>query len=342
MGKASDYWTFLRLDPSGTYRSLEKLEIKAFFQQQFPDQDDWESLTHEAIQSHLFSLLDGSIELQQAAMFSLRCFISHQIVQTCLSLVNQFGSFYRFGLTDLLPLVLDDDGRVPLSSYASLSQQILKTFKPGSGSFSHWITRLVRQHRELNHLLLEHGLYLISDWAILNDTPIDRLRRILNEFFSLAPAEIEQACHLLESYRAIYLPEHTHSRQCQPPTEDQLQRMSDRFQQQTETRIRPDTFLNYLESLAKQLRQHRITARTGRPPTQPIEDSEAQEYPTENQDESCDPATENQFLVKYRQVFESALDNALQTVVQDRIQKAKNQRSAIAFSKHCSCFTVST
>ncbi|KAM3100113.1 hypothetical protein ACKFKF_13005 [Phormidesmis sp. 146-12] len=349
MGNASDYWTFLRLDPAGAYRTLERLEIKALLQQQFSSQDNLDYLSTDMIQSYLLSLLNESkesIEHQQLAALSLRCFISHQIVQTCTSLVNQFGDFYHFELADLLPLVLDDEGDVA-STYPSLAQQTLRTFKPGSSSLSTWVSRLVRQHRELNQLLLEHGLYLISDWAILNDTPIDRLRRILNEFFPLTPTEIEQACHLLESYRAIYLPEHTHSRQCQPPTQDQLQRMSDRFQQRAGSRILPNSYLSLLQSLAKRLRQHRITVRTRRPSTQPIDDLDAQvDYQATNQDETGDPAAQNRFLLKYRQAFESALDNALQTVVQDRIQKAKKPEKRDRFQKalrlfHCQHLTMS-
>ena len=332
MGIASKYWTLLRLDPAGTYRTVEHIEIKAFLYSQLLAQDDSDVLTDEVIQSHLFILLNDSncpIELQQSAMLSLRCFISHQIVQTCASLVNQFGSFHRFGLADLLPLVLDDDGSIPPSNYPSLAQQILKTFKSSSGSLANWVTRLVRQHRELNQRLLEHGLYLVSDWAIMNDTPIERLRRILSEFFSLTPTEIEQACNLLESYRAIYLPEHIGRRQCQPPTDDQLQRMSDRFKQRTGVRIQSDTFLSQLHNLAKRLRQHRITARTGTVSTKSTDDPETQvhvERQTANQDDLSDVTAQNQFLLKYRRAFESALDNALQTVVQDRIQKAKPEK----------------
>ncbi len=331
MGIASKYWTLLRLNPAGTYRTIEQIEVKAFLYHQLLAQDD-SVLTDEVTQSHLFRLLNDSncsIELQQSALLSLRCFISQQIVQTCASLVSQFGSFHRFGLADLLPLVLDDDGSVPPSNYPALAQQILKTFKSSSGSLANWVTRLVRQHRELNQLLLEHGLYLVSDWAILNDTPIERLRRILSEFFSLTPNEIEQACNLLESYRAIYLPEHIGRRQCQPPTDDQLQRMSDRFEQRTGVRIQPDTSLSQLHGLAKRLRQHRITVRTGKFLTESTDDPETQvqvERPGANQNDLSDVATQNQFLLKYRQAFESALDDALQTVVQDRLQKAKPEK----------------
>ena len=352
MGIASKYWTLLRLDPAGTYRTIEQIEIKAFLGHQLLAQDDLELLTDEVIQSHLSGLLNDSncpIEVQQSALLSLRCFISQQIVQTCASLVNQFGSFHRFGLADLLPLVLDDDGSVPPSNYPALTQQILKTFKSSSGSLANWVTRLVRQHCELNQLLLEHGLYLVSDWAILNDTPIERLRRILSEFFSLTPTEIEQACNLLESYRAIYLPEHIGRRQCQPPTDDQLQRMSDRFKQRTGVCIQSDTFSSQLYSLAKRLRQHRITVRTGKLSTESTDDPETQvqaERQIANQNDLSDMTAQKQFLLKYRQAFESALDTALQTVVQDRIQKAKNTEKRDRFEQalrlfYCQQMTMS-
>ncbi|EDX78320.1 hypothetical protein MC7420_8058 [Coleofasciculus chthonoplastes PCC 7420] len=62
----------------------------------------------------------------------------------------------------------------------------------------------LKQHRELNRFLLEQGVYLISDWAILNDTTPNQLSRIYRDFHHLTDREIQQARILLRSYHSIY------------------------------------------------------------------------------------------------------------------------------------------
>lgn len=64
--------------------------------------------------------------------------------------------------------------------------------------------RLVKQHHELNAFLLEQGLCMLSDWAILNDTKPKKLRRVLTQFHHFTDPEVQQAVILLESYHAIY------------------------------------------------------------------------------------------------------------------------------------------
>jgi hypothetical protein len=48
-----------------------------------------------------------------------------------------------------------------------------------------------------NAFLLEHEVYLVSDWAILNDTSSKQLQRIFSQFHHLTSQEIQQAMQLL-------------------------------------------------------------------------------------------------------------------------------------------------
>ena len=71
--------------------------------------------THSADPTQLFESQDPITH------FCLRCFISHTIVTTVRSLVNQYGTNYHFREEDLLPIVLDDDGTlIPSVGVASL------------------------------------------------------------------------------------------------------------------------------------------------------------------------------------------------------------------------------
>ncbi|NJM46472.1 MAG: hypothetical protein HC860_10055 [Alkalinema sp. RU_4_3] len=84
----------------------------------------------------------------------------------------------------------------------------------------------MRQHPAVSACLLDHGLYLVSDWAILNDTKPDQLYRIWTQHYNLSPLEAEQACLLLESFRLIYTPERRPGSRCKDPTPDQLDRIA--------------------------------------------------------------------------------------------------------------------
>ncbi len=118
-----------------------------------------------------------------------------------------------------------------------------------------------------NAFLLEHEVYLVSDWAILNDTSSKQLQRILSQFHHLTSWEIQQAMQLLESYHAVYRAQRLRARQagvkgCQPPTTEQLRQMQERLSTQT-NRMCPETLLAQLEEMASRLRQYRIHVRGG-------------------------------------------------------------------------------
>lgn len=347
MNVLSRYWNLVRLVAAGSRRVDERSSAREFFQQQFPPLQHGEAIDHDQIQLHLIQLIRNpqtETTARTQAELCLRCFISHQIEQVCIQLEQQFGAYYGFTRQDLFALVLDDDGTpftlsdraIPAARYQSLASQILQSFKPESGNLSTWTIRLVRQQRDLNQFLLERGLYLVSDWGILNDTKPERLRRVLTQQGGLSPAAVEQACVLLESYHTIYLGDRLKRREkgrCPVPTEEQLQRIAIVWHEQTTLYLSPLAVLNQLQALAQQLRQDRIQARVGLPHTQLIDSPETQAVVEQltaapTQDDDTD---ELEFLQSYRDQFLDSLDQAFDQVVRDRLQKSKNAEQANRF-----------
>lgn len=290
-----------------------------------------------SIQRQLYALRDSTDTLMSTtAELCLRCFISHQIAQVCTSLRTQFGQYYGFTLQDLLPCVLNDEGKVPADPQC-MAMQILQGFQPTLSSLSNWTTRTVKQNHGLNRVLVEHGLYLVSDWAILNDTKPTQLPAILTNFHRFTPAEIEHNVALLESYRRVYLPDRLKQRrrQCAEPTSEQLARMSDDFHTQTTRFLPPATFLLQLQQLAKRLRQYRIYKRGGPLPTESIDTPAGAaeiEQLEANVTDDADGQQQSAFLQRYRQLFLESLDQALAQVVRDRQKKSKKPEQAMQFT----------
>jgi hypothetical protein len=320
------YWTLLRLKANGNYRSEVLTTAQDFISREFP---------HPIDPSHILKqLLTHSAP---EAQLCLRCYISHEIVQTSLSLVQQFGETYKFQLSDLLPLVLDDDGQwvneAKTSRYKPLAIDILARFSPESGSLRNWIIRLVRQHSPLQQFLLEQGLHMITAWAILNDTSPDSLANILRDFYQYTPSEIDFAITLLNSYHAIYLADRQLQggrKRCEDPSHLQLQRIATLIQQNDNQVLTPDKVFDRLQQLSDQLRQYRIYRRGGQlrqgnlsQSLDVSETSEQLEYQiTQNQPEAEDNSDQiTEFLQTFRQEFTVALEQALSQVVQHRLQE---------------------
>lgn len=324
------YWKLVRLDATGHRKVQELPDAKAFFQATFPE--DSLNLTPQAIQTQL---LDMSRSNDPIATLCLRCFISNQIEQVCIQLEQQFGLNHGFTRQDLFALVLDDDGKVRpagANQYVSTAQSILQTFEVSKGSLSTWTIRLVKHHRELNQFLLESGVCLLSDWAILNDTNANKLRRVLSQFHQSSDYEILEAASLLDAYHAVYRADRMQQRQagvkgsCPPPSEEQLQRM----QQELGSSVSTRGILVQLQRLADQLRQYRVASRAGRLPTISLEIGDTVSLgdrlaaPEPEEPESND---QQNFLAAFRSQFGKALEIAVQQVIEERTRKQKGDKS---------------
>lgn len=338
----SAYWTQIRIDAAGNCKIEEVRQARLFFQESFPEFATQQELEDIEIQRRLVTWIreeQSALNSEQINLSKccLQCFISHQIEQACQRLVSQFGVEHGFTKRDLLPLVLDNDRRnhqsnQPNSSYQSLQNKILQSFDPSQSSLATWTNKCVRHHRDLNVFLLEHGIYLVSDWAILNDTSSKQLQRIY-QFYHLTPIETQQAVQLLESYHAVYRLQRLQQRQtqsrgqgqCLPPTTEQLQQIARRLISSNMPSYTPEELMALLQDLATRLREYRIAVRSKTLPTESLVEpnSETIKAPDDNQDAS-DEQTE--FLKFYVQQRTNCLDTALKQIIQEKVTYIRRKK----------------
>ncbi|OKH29773.1 hypothetical protein NIES2119_32005 [[Phormidium ambiguum] IAM M-71] len=358
MSSASKYWSLIRLDATGNSRVEEITVAKAFFTSTFPEVITNENLVDAQIQRQLWEDWRTSLTVNQASKVStnnttvhpaelcLRCFISSVIEQVCIQLEINFGNNYGFTRRELFPLVLNDvielSSKQQQRSYTSVACEILQSYNPERGNLSTWTSKLVKQHRELKAFLIEHGIYLVTDWAILNDTNSEQLQRIFQEFHHLSESEIKLAAVLLKSYHLVYRRDRRTARksgkqgQCLPPTTEQLQQISQQFHLKCNLELKPSEIMSRLQNIAKLLREYRIYIRSGVYKTEsldaPIVGSEnaytlVEKIP--NPDSKNDEEEQNEFLQFYRKEFTNSLDLALKTIINHRLNSLEKQNNSL-------------
>lgn len=343
----SKYWRLVRIDATGR-RKIEEIEsAKVFFQSQFSALLGEEEIDDRTIQNRLLHLLHESSQAALAEI-CLRCFISQQIEQICIQLEAQFGKKHGFTHCDLFSFVLDEispkqiktKGDSESLQYKSLATEILETFDCHKGSFTSWIARLVKHHRELNAFLLQHGVYLVSDWAILNDTNQRQLQRIFSEFHHLTPGEIQQFSLLLETYHAVYRRDRLKLRQsggnggqCLPPSSPQIGEMISYFHAKCGIQFKSEQVMNQLRDMADKLREYRIYIRGGMAKTEPLYTVENRSLVSNlraaNSDNLLDGQEEEEieFLTAYRTAFRNCLDQSLESAISDRLNRTSRQKN---------------
>ncbi|MGK7950258.1 MAG: hypothetical protein AB4368_16120 [Xenococcaceae cyanobacterium] len=342
----SKYWNLVRLDSSGKLRITEINLAKKLIQQQFSNLIEAESISHTAVQNDLIAFNNNQSDyLKIWSARCLRCFISHQIKQICIQLEIQFGREHNFTRSDLFIYTLNDslenfrDSITQISNcsskYKPLAVEILETFDPKKANLTTWTTRLVKQNRELQSFLLEQGVYLVSNWAILNDTNTKQLNKILAEFHNLTPTEIEETAFLLESYHAIYRRDRLKNRQgkggkCQTPSIEQLEQIATLLESSLKLTLSPEQVLSQLEQLANHLREYRIYVRGGRRrQEQSLDNSEINPESLQAQVIRQEDSGSNysSFLQAYQQKFQQSLQQSIAEVITFKISKFKGKKA---------------
>ncbi len=346
MDIASHYWTFIRLVPSGGYREYCVSAAREFFTQQFPAYAEKDNISDREVQSSLWQMMQTENSQKRQAEGCLRCYVSHQIVLACMTLSARFGRDGNFTGNDLLGLMLDDDGydlirgvqKYPESNYQTMATRILQTFDPSKASLGSWTTRLVNRHNDLRKFLMENGVYLTSDWAILNDTKVSQLRRILRDFYNFSVIEIEQACQLLETYHVIYRnTKHQNKKIGSPaiktPNIEQIKNINLFLKENFNYSIGIDEIIPHLSFIAKYIRQYRVYIRAGKVSFNKFKKSTPDLLYIQNdiQESLNNEFDENQklkdnFLVDYQKIFIESLDRAIKAVLEMRIAKSQNIR----------------
>ncbi|HBB36136.1 MAG TPA: hypothetical protein DDZ80_17610 [Cyanobacteria bacterium UBA8803] len=365
MSAASRYWTMIGIDASGGRKIEEIGPAKVFFLAAFPEFSIRSEVPDALVQRQLlywfsegilgyqheslcqqagttgtvqvYEPLQNNDRSRRLAQICLKCFISSQIERVCQRLATQFGDAHGFTYRDLLPCVLNDDSRryiteatiPPSTSYQSFLDEILHSYDPEQSSLATWTTRRVKHHKEINAFLLEHGVYLVSDWAILNDTTAKQLERIFSQFHQLTRFEIQEAKQLLESYHAVYRAQRLKQRQagikgtCSPPTPEQLHQINQRLFGQTPQMLSGATVMRKLREIASQLRSYRIYVRGGSLPKQENDPSDLAESLPYSDSDAMDDQT--QFLTDYRHQLLTCLDQAIAQVTSERVAKLQRK-----------------
>lgn len=331
MGAAWKYWQLVRINSAGGRKVEEIPAAKAFFQQQFPELAGVAEVPNAQVQRRLLQLMrkeamPENATDQQMAECCLRCFISHHSDRVCGDLEERFGEKGGFTRSELLSLVLDDvdvlkpkrNSQGQSSGYQSLATHILQTFDPEQSQLSTWTKYLVVSR--INAFLLECGIYLASDWSILNGMTAERLQRLLAEVYALTPLEIERSRQLLESYHTIYRQDHLQQRRpgsrrrCSSPTPEQLNRIVEYLRAKGMHTYSREQVMYELRTLADRIRQSR---------TPQLESVDTLEYrPLADEPHAPEPHkedTHHEFLTRYRQEFRNGLEQAIEQVVSDRI-----------------------
>lgn len=346
MSEASRYWQLVRIDAGGNRRIQQIPAAKSFYAQVF-EQLTADDVQDADIQRQLLDLYrHSSGETALLAERCLLCFLSWILEQGCLQLERKFGQNHNFTASDLFPYVLDDDGKLStVSSYKCFSRKILQSFDSQQSSLTTWAMMKLKQHPELHKFLLECGVYLISNWALLNDTQPKQLERIFQEFhiFSqggFSDAAIKEAQSILESYHNVYRLQRLQQRRkglrskCIAPDTQQLQAIAQDIQKHTGQIFEIEVLSQKLQNLAAQLREYRIYVRGGSVQISSLDavygakdNSLIAEIPapeTSSILEENDEQTE--FLQFYRHQFQLGLQQALAQVTESRVRYLERKK----------------
>ena len=286
------YEEIVRIDASGKGKGykVEKIDrAKQHFDKIFTNLDRYSSISTQQdkeIQNQLVDLLpieESSKDLPIDALNNsvegtcLRCYISHFILQACQERFMRFSlGGQRFQLYELLPIVLNDDGK-QLSGlgakerFIPYSFQILQEYikyKPKS-SLDKWALMKTKQSDAIEEFLLQCGVCTDSDWGILNTTSYPKLEKVFREFHifganaiqHLSESEIERARAILQSFHEIYRGDRQKNHQygkCHPPTDTQLRRMTEYLWTTYHQQVTPQRLINEIKAIASRLRDYRL------------------------------------------------------------------------------------
>ena len=271
----------------GGYRNDVKVETaKLFFKNQFSNLAFQETISNEDeryIQRSLWQTFHNGHNIKDRALagLCLRCYVSHTILIACRKIAaNRTGYETPFNYVDLLPFVLNDDGKslIILDTDAKnqiivhengesrilekegkfFSIEIIRTYNPElnqSQKLDNWVMMRTPQCLELKKYLWSFGYRTPSDWALLcRDIP-----RALEPFLEIGDNQI------VEVFHAVYRRDRLNSGKqglSAEPTPEQLQEMLELLGKQG-IFLSSHILIYHLRKIADILRQDKISRETG-------------------------------------------------------------------------------
>lgn len=313
MSNVSPYWIWVRVNAFGTGQRVEDEIAHDFFQDRFSALLSQTPFPHPQIQQQLHQWNRDSDPSVSPAERCLRCFISNQIKQVCVDLEQRFGATHDFTHRELLPFVLSESpSPVFHRSNPCLVDRILETFDPSKSTLSAWSARLFKSDRLVKRFLLDRGIEQVTDWLILNRTSLGKLTAVLQQQ-QATQQEIQEATELLEQYHQVYRKDLLQQRsegtkrRFPEPTDAQLEEIA------AALKLSPQQVLKQLKYLAGVMRVARIQARGGILPP-------SVQLPTLELTPPVDPPEQSEFLDRYYQEFQEALQGAIAQVINTRLQ----------------------
>ena len=340
MNGSSKYWKIYRLSLASNqgYEYHEIAAAKEFYR---------ELSATEVIATLLSSFNSDSV----IAGLCLRCYVSQPILKACQKLAALFNSNYNFSYRDLLPFVLNDDGKRMIllgkdgktqlivdkegnsqpSQYNLFTVDVVASYKfdDSSMSLDNWAFLQTKQHSELKKFLAEFGFQHLSDWAMLNRIGVKQLSQLSS-----------RDRNLVEVFHAVYRRDRRQQKargigKCPNPTTKQLREMQTLLSDRNCMFPTSDSILTALKQVVKLLRQYDIWSYR-----EPLEVYELdtgdyvarRDLPTDNSNDAI--ASEEEELLNF---IQESLDRALLKAIDEatniriaKLNKSKKYRSFAA------------
>ena len=222
MAALSRYWKICRISLASKKAGYEYYLVplaQEFCQRQLQLQPNTQNKDIQAkLLSHFHSNNASAVDAKSRAKagLCLRCNVSYSILKAILRMYSLFGGEKFFTCQDLLPFVLNDDGKELIlldkdgktqltldnkgiahtKAYKFFTVEILRTYNSNSGSgmsLENWAYLQTKQNKELQNFLSEFGFKPLSDWTLMNRARLSQLERLS-----------ERDRHLVEVFHAVY------------------------------------------------------------------------------------------------------------------------------------------
>jgi hypothetical protein len=156
-------------------------------------------------------------------LLCLRCRISHALEAWLLVTYKAHHVSKGINLAAMASYALDDDGALTIRTapqnkepftYAQLalmpkglispfSAEVLRSYDASLCGLPHWARLKIQSHNELKAYFRQHGLLLISDWALLRNSSPTRVRQACEQHLRSGDT-IETLCALHSRYGPLY------------------------------------------------------------------------------------------------------------------------------------------
>jgi hypothetical protein len=352
MEDLSRYWKICQISLTQERTGYETRSLplaQAFLQSQLSDSAPAQASLQTILLSHFQTQHPAIAPAQRAqAGLCLRCNVSYPLLKACQKIDNLYSGDKQFTYHDLLPFVLNDDGKDLIiidsdgktqlklehdstlrpTPFKPFTVEVLRTFKadsPASMSLENWAFLKAKQCPELKYFLSEFGFQHLSDWALLNRARAKQLEPLS-----------ERDRLLVEAFHAVYRRDRRQKQQigkCADPNRDQLTEMRLELEKHGMATQSPGDVLKALKQVAQQLRQADIWSYRTPLEVQNIENGHYElrhDLPTQAFDAL--EMEQQEFLEFLRQQLQIALADAIEQGIAAHLQQLENSRKYAAFA----------